>query len=336
MKNSFLLLLLILLAQTGFAQTRLWIMGSAVPGGTQELERFPMQGSSAYCFKFHGKLLPGDLYITTTEEEKSSTYYYGPKLVDSNIVNEGIAWKKTRTKDGSQWAVLFEADNYRFTINPATGGDVKGELFAWWYEALVVGGCVADRQGESKGNTSWQLESGVQMERTLDNPYEWRFHGTLKNYTYNEQPKRFKIIGQYGWGPKSLQSLKQDASILTATQVSYGGDDLKWSIENDGFYVISANVFTETIRGEYYKDEHEWTALENLTADQSIASVTINDRIVTLTSDRMVTARMYAVSGTLADMQSGTQVRMTAPAAGTYVLLVESPEGTQSQKVVIR
>ena len=68
------------------AQTRLFVRGSAVPGGLQELTRFSTSTGSQYAFKFHGKLLPGDLYITTTNTPKSTSRYYAPKLVDTNIV----------------------------------------------------------------------------------------------------------------------------------------------------------------------------------------------------------------------------------------------------------
>lgn len=329
------LLLLCLVANISFGQTRLWITGSAVPGGLQELEKFAIQGSTSSCFKFHGTLLPGDLYIVTTDEPKASRYYYKPKLVDSNIVNDGIAWTKTHTEEGSAWAVLFEASNYRFTIDPATNGTVKGELFPWWYEAILVGGCTADNQGVKEGEPGhWQLASGKFMEQNPNNPYEWTYAGELKSYTANDEPKRFKIVGQYGWGPKSLQAMKQDAPILTATQVNNGGSDYKWAIGNDGFYFIRLNVFTESIHGEYYKDEEEWTALAELGASPNQPSVSINGRSISLLSDRMTTASLYRTDGACVAMQSGTQITLNAPAAGAYLLHVEGPEPF-ARKVVI-
>lgn len=330
-----LALSLLLVCQFLSAQTRFWITGSAVPGGTQELEKFAIQGSSSSCFKFHGTLLPGDLYIVTTETPSASRYYYKPKLVDSNIVNDGIAWTKTRTEEGSAWAVLFEASNYRFTFNPATGGTVKGELFPWWYESLLVGGCVADKQGESKGNHSWQLESGVQMTQNLDNPYEWTFAGYLYNYTYNDEPKRLKILGQMGWGPKALLAMKQGAPLLSATQASYGGSDYKWEIGDDGFYFIRTNVFEETIHAEYYKTKEDWVAIEDVEDDNTPAHISVAGKTILVSSAEMVTAQMIAPDGVCYAMRTGTQISMTAPKAGTYIIVAEGKDKKTVKKIII-
>ena len=235
------------------AQTRLYVRGSAVPGGVQELKRFPTSTSNRYAFKFHGKLLPGDLYITTTESPRSASRYYAPKLVDTSIVTDWTDYVQKADSIGTEWAVLFEADNYRFTVD-TNSKQLTGELFAPWYEAWICGGCVEDRQGEgiSGQEGHWQIDAGKQMEQSWDDPNVFEWTGLLKAYSYNVEPKRFKINGQYGWSPKVLHPFSQDASILTATQVWYNGsEDYKWAIRNDGYYRIRINVFEETIEGEY-------------------------------------------------------------------------------------
>ena len=239
------------------AQTRLFVRGSAVPGGIQQLTRFSTNTSGRYTFKFHGKLLPGDLYITTTDSPKASSYYYAPKLVDTNIVTDRADYTQKRDSVGAEWAVLFEADNYRFTVD-TYNKQVTGELFARWYEAWICGGCVEDRQGEgiSGQEGHWQISSGKQMEQSWDDPNVFEWTGLLKAYSYNQEPKRFKINGQYGWSPKVLHSFTQDAPILTASQVWYNGsEDYKWAISKDGYYHIKINVFKETIEGEYLGTE---------------------------------------------------------------------------------
>jgi len=239
-----------------FAQSRLYVRGSAVPGGIQQLTRFSTSTSGKYTFKFHGKLLPGNLYITPTNSATPSTYY-APKLVDTNIVTNKADYVQKRDSVGSEWAVLFEADNYRFTVD-ITNKQLTGELFTRWYEAWICGGCVEDEQGKdiSGQEGHWQISSGKQMEQSWDDPNVFEWTGLLKAYSYNQEPKRFKINGQYGWGPKVLHPFTQDASILTASQVWYNGsEDYKWSIKNDGFYRIKINVFEETIEGEYLGTE---------------------------------------------------------------------------------
>ena len=240
-----------------FAQSRLWVRGSAVPGGVQELTRFSTSTSGRYTFKFHGKLLPGDLYITTTDIPRASSYYYAPKLVDTNIVTDKADYAQKRDSVGAEWAVLFEADNYRFTVD-TYNKQVTGELFTQWYEAWICGGCVEDEQGKgiSGQEGHWQLSSGKQMEQSQTDRNVWEWTGLLKNYSYNQEPRRFKINGQYGWSPKVLHPFTQDASILAAKQVWYNGtEDYKWRIISDGYYRIMVNVFQETIEGEYLGTE---------------------------------------------------------------------------------
>ena len=236
-----------------FAQSRLYVRGSAVPGGIQELTRFSTNVSGRYTFKFHGTLLPGDLYVTTTEAPRAASRYYAPKLVDTSIVTNKADYTQKTDSIGAEWAVLFESDNYRFTVD-TYNKQISGELFTPWYEAWICGGCVEDEQGKgiSGQEGHWQLTSGKQMEQSWEdrNVFEWT--GLLKSYSYNQEPKRFKINGQYGWSPKVLHPFTQDASILTASQVWYNGsEDYKWSISKDGYYRIRINVFEETIEGEY-------------------------------------------------------------------------------------
>lgn len=239
------------------AQTRLYVRGSAVPGGVQQLTRFSTNVTGKYTFKFHGKLLPGDLYITTTDTPRSSSRYYAPKLVDTNIVTDQADYVSKTDSTGAEWTVLFEADNYRFTVD-VTNKQVTGELFARWYEAWICGGCVEDEQGKgiSGQEGHWQITAGKQMEQNMEDPNVFEWTGLLKNYTYNDEPKRFKINGQYGWSPKVLHPFTQDASILTAKQVWYNGSqDYKWAISKDGYYRIKINVFEETIEAEYLGTE---------------------------------------------------------------------------------
>lgn len=248
------------------AQTRLFVRGSAVPGGIQQLTRFSTKESNKFTFKFHGKLLPGDLYITTTDIPRTSSYYYAPKQVDANIVTSGTGYAQQRDSVGAEWAVLFEADNYRFTVD-VTNKQVSGELFVRWYEAWICGGCVEDEQGKgiSGQEGHWQITAGKQMEQNWEDPNVFEWTGLLKAYSYNQEPKRFKINGQYGWGPKVLHPFTQDASILTAKQLWYNGsEDYKWVINKDGYYHIKVNVFKETIEGQYLGAEENPDGIDDL------------------------------------------------------------------------
>lgn len=331
--KRYIIYTLVLLASLGsVAQTRLYVRGSAVPGGMQELERFSTSTVGKYTFRFHGTLLPGNLYITTTSEPKTTSYYYAPKLVDSNIVCDATAYTQQRDSVGAEWAVLSEADNYRFTVD-VTAKTVAGELFAPWYEAWICGGCVEDEQGKNSEPGHWQITSGKAMEQSWDDPYVWTWTGELKNYTYNDEPKRFKINGQYGWSPKVLHPFTQDASILTAKQVWYNApQDYKWSISKDGYYRITIDVFRETIKGEYLGTEKPdgITDVPDLELDLSVAG-----RQLSVSAAEQVSVRLYTINGMQLDATTGTHVTLTAPAAGTYILHAADGKRSASYKVVV-
>ena len=316
------------------AQTRLFVRGSAVPGGLQELTRFSTSTGSQYAFKFHGNLLPGDLYITTTNTPKSTSRYYAPKLVDTNIVTDKADYTSKNDSIGAEWAVLFEADNYRFTVDVANK-QVTGELFTRWYEAWICGGCVEDRQGEGTNNEgSWQISSGKQMEQNWEDPNVFEWTGLLKNYTYNVEPKRFKINGQYGWGPKVLHPFTQDASILTAKQVWYNGsEDYKWVINRNGYYHIKINVFEETIEGKYLGTELP-DGIQVM--PEAKTDINVRGREIAFSAETPMTARLFSIDGTQCSVASGTNLTLTAPAAGIYILTATDGKQGTTWKIVVK
>ncbi|MBO7118912.1 MAG: SusF/SusE family outer membrane protein [Bacteroidaceae bacterium] len=320
MKRTFLYILLSLLPFLGMhAQTRLYIRGSAVPGGVQQLTRFSTSTTNRYTFKYHGKLLPGDLYVTTTSSTTSGTRYYAPKLVDTNIVSDKADYVVQSDSVGAEWSVLFEADNYRFTVDPANK-QLTGELFVRWYEAWLCGGCVEDEQGKgiSGQEGHWQITAGKQMEQNWEDPNVFEWTGLLKTYTYNQEPKRFKINGQYGWSPKVLHPFTQDASILTAKQVWYNGsEDYKWVIRSDGYYRISVNVFEETIKGEFLGAELPDGIQVMPEAD---ADIDISGRQISFHAETPMAVRLFSIDGTQVMATSGTDVTLTVPSSGIYIL----------------
>ncbi|MCF0199016.1 MAG: DUF5110 domain-containing protein [Bacteroidaceae bacterium] len=220
---------------------QLYISGSAVPGGEALLEPF-LDGT----FKYHGRLLPGELYIANKATATATTKYCKPKVDDATIVTAGTTYTATYGQSNAAWHVAFESDHYRFTVNPATLS-LKGEIFTPWYECWIVGGCTAD--GQQNG---WKLDLGKELKQRIANPEEWEWTGYLAAYPNNEQARRFKIYGQFGWAPKTLSPYSMDANILTARQVVYNNpNDFKWQMGDDGYYRIHINPFRETIQAEY-------------------------------------------------------------------------------------
>ena len=316
------------------AQSRLYIRGSAVPGGIQQLTKFPTNVSGRNTFKYHGKLLPGNLYITTTSSATPSTYY-APKLVDTNIVTNKADYVQRRDSVGAEWAVLFEADNYRFTVD-TYHKQLTGELFTRWYEAWICGGCVEDEQGKGTSGQEghWQLSAGKQMVQDRNDPNVFEWVGLLKNYTYNQEPKRFKINGQYGWSPKVLHPFGQDASILTAKQVWYNGsEDYKWAISKDGYYRIRINVFEETIEGEYLgADKPDGIS----TMQEAEADISVSAREIAFQAETPMTVRLFSIDGTQCAAASGTSLTLTAPAAGIYILTATGAQQGSTWKILVK
>ena len=307
---------------------RLYVRGSAIPGGIQELTPF----NNKSCFKYHGKLLPGKFVLTTST---SSTRYLKPAQFDPNVVNDGINYSST-TSDSTvaAWTVLFEADNYRFTVTPtsSSAGSLKGELFTWWYETWICGGCVEDNQTPGEGN--WQISSGKAMEQSSLNPYEWTWTGELRNYTSNDEPKRFKINGQYGWSPKVLHPFKQDESILTSKEVWYNGtSDYKWSIAQDGFYRITVNLFEETISGEYLGNDVD--GVGSLEPEAKVA-LTVRDHTIQIASSQVMAVFLLSVDGQQVASDNGNQVTLVAPHSGVYILHATNGRENFTRKITIQ
>lgn len=310
--------------------TRLYARGSAIPGGVQELTSF----NSRACFKFHGTLLPGTFVITTTEQPRSSSRYYKPSQFDSNIVNNGVSYTSTSDSTAALWTVLFPADNYRFTVTPtsSTAGTIQGELFTWWYESWICGGCVEDNQTPGAGN--WQISCGKAMEQSPDNPYEWTWTGELRNYTSNDEPKRLKINGQYGWSPKVLHPFKQDESIITTKEIWYNGsEDYKWSISKDGFYRITVNIFLETISGEYLGNDLD--GVGSLTP-QTKVSLSVRDHSIQVASSQVMAFFLFTADGHQIASSNGNQVMLQAPQSGVYILHGTNGKENFTRKITIQ
>ena len=304
-------------------QTNVYITGSAVPGG----EVIPLEKWEDGTFKFHGPLLPGDLYIINTNEIKATTRYYAPRLDNSCIVNDGISYSLTADKEKAAWIVFNGADNYRFTLNTSSR-ILSGELFNWWYEAWIVGGCTEDGQG------GWKLEAGRPMVQNPTNPYEWTWVGELKNYTSNVESKRFKILGQYGWNPKSLHPYRQDASILKAKQAIYNNsNDYKWIIGQDGYYRITCNVFLETVAGEYLGTELP-DAMDYVSRQE--VNIDIQGRTIRVSCNEPATVTILSPGGKQMVSQEGSCVSWTAPWAGIYLLDMVGEHTRCVRKVLVK
>lgn len=262
--SSLLLLLLAVLPSCGIAAARttgqttapatgqnptatadipaLWISGTAVPGGVQQLEAMP----DGKTYKFAGQLLPGELIIQTTKKAGKATRYIVPTLPDALIVSRGIRFRETTDAPSAAaaWQVPFENDLYRFTVSIARQ-QVSGEIFQPWGELFIAGGAT---------EVGWACEGRMLlMTQDPQNPCLWTWEGELRQRPENEEPRSFKFQGQDRWNPKSLHPYRQGTDILSEPRLRTGGDDTKWEVSRDGRYRIQVDLFHETIKAELLK-----------------------------------------------------------------------------------
>ena len=240
MKRIYLLCMVMLscLMLSAEEYKELWIVGSAVPGGAQKLEKV-----SDADFKYAGKLSVGELRVVTTKKIGKNTRFLTPVLPDANIVNRGLAWQETTDVTSAAWQVVIAENRYRFHVY-TDRKQLYGEIFQPWGELFIGGGATASGWKEGK----MQL-----MKQNIDNPCIWTWEGELKRHPEVEEPGSFKFQGQDRWHPKSIHPYAADTDILKDQRFHTGGDDTKWTLSVDGRYRIKVDLFNETIQAELVK-----------------------------------------------------------------------------------
>ena len=214
----------------------LWIAGSAVPGGTQQLQLMA-DGS----FKYAGTLQEGELRIQTQRKAGSSTIYLAPQMPDALITNKGLQYQPTTDAQAAVWQVPFAEHRYRFTVDTRRQV-LQGELVQPWGELFIAGGAT---------QVGWKSEGKMLlMEQDAVNPFVWTWEGELKAHPEVEEPRSFKFQGQDRWHPKSLHPYRSDCDILTDRQLRTGGDDTKWTITQEGIYRITVDLLHETVEAK--------------------------------------------------------------------------------------
>ncbi len=218
--------------------TQLWITGTAVPGGTQKLEKV-----SDNDFKYSGSLMAGELKVITTKKVGKKTQFLSPTLPDANVANHGINYTVTSDIKSESWQVVVDDEHYRLHVNPERKM-LHGEICQPWGELFIGGGAT---------DTGWKEGKMQLMSQQTDNPYIWTWEGELKRHEGVEEPTSFKFQGQNRWYPKALHPYVQGTDILSDKRLRIGGDDTKWSITKDGVYRITIDIFNEKVQAELIK-----------------------------------------------------------------------------------
>ena len=242
LRSYYLSFIICHLSFSSVAAQDLWITGTAVPGGTQKLEKV-----SDNDYKYAGRLNAGELQVSTSKKPAKGTLYLTPVVADASLVNNGITYFATTDAQAAAWQVLVSEDRYRVHVNT----DQKvfhGELFQPWGELFIAGGAT---------EVGWKSEGKMLlMKQSPDNPCVWTWEGELKRHPEVEEPASFKFQGQDRWHPKSLHPYRQGVDVLNDSRLRTGGDDTKWDISRDGHYRISIDLFHETIHAELIDQKH--------------------------------------------------------------------------------
>lgn len=300
----------------------LWITGDAVPGGKAQLLSMP-DGS----FKYAGSLLKGSLRIVTTENASAERKYVAPRYEDAYIVNNGEPYilSSDSTRDG--WVVPFSEDFFRFYVD-VSDTKVKGELFKPWHEVFIAGGAV---------DCGWHAFLMDPMTQDAKDPCVWTWEGELKNRKENVEPKRFKLMGQDNWGPKSLHPYVQDEAALSSTVMRTGGDDTKWSIGDDGYYRITVDVFHETFKAEYLGTQPSRGNVSTAVSEAPSSAVLINTtgKDITVSAPGDAAVSVFSADGGLLKKKKGRKVIFHAKSAGVYIVKVICGDRTESRKTIV-
>ena len=162
-----ILLFALFLVGCGFAaaQTELWMVGTAVPGGSQKLEKVA-DGD----YKYAGTLNVGELRIQTSQKAGNGTRFLIPTLPDANIVCRAAAFQESSSA-GDAWQVVVSENRYSIHVD-LNSHTLRGELLQPWGELFIAGGAT---------EVGWKCEGKMLlMQQSLDNPFVWTWEGELK------------------------------------------------------------------------------------------------------------------------------------------------------------
>ena len=221
--------------------THFWAIGTAVPGGIQELTPFPNKQ-----FKYTGRLIEGGTLRFCNKETPTASLvrYLKPTYEAAYAVTNATPFTLAPVRDSvaCEWIVPLTEDVYRITID-LNAKTLTGELFRPWNELFIVGGAT---------ECGWVTYTFLPFTRDEHEVCAWDWTGELRERQEYGEPRRFKFEGQNAWEPKVLHPFTQDEDILQSTQLLTGGSgDNKWSIRHEGYYHIRVDVFRETVQAEY-------------------------------------------------------------------------------------
>lgn len=223
--------------------SKLYVTGTAVDNNVIELP-------DMYDVEFKKSIVckPGNILLVNTPVIGDNTVFYGPIFEDVDVTfGKGFVSELSIVdKDARGWSVVADG-NYTIYVDKSSFA-YQGRKFVPYKVLYIVGGCC-------ELNWNYWDESNKRFVPNPENPEEMIWEGTLRIGS-QEEPNRFKILTAESWTEETFHPYIPDilAEGLTDARIS-GGDDLKWTIERDGFYRLTLNTMTETLKSEYMGDD---------------------------------------------------------------------------------
>lgn len=302
--------------------TELWIEGSAVPGGVQNMT---LDAKGYFCY--NGRLDRGMLRVMTTAVAGDGTVFYVPWEEDTDI-QDGSLMSETTDASAAGYGVAVPSDYYRIRIN-LSSRELSGAPFRAPACLYLVGGAT---------EAGWDAAIAIPFTPDEVNPYLFTCRAELKIRPENVESNLFKILGQLDWGPYSLHPYTAEKPVTEADYVLENEGDDKWSVPDDmqGWYLLTVDVWNGTIKGEYLGTDGIASVIE---VPDNVAVRIDGGSVVLDSCKELYNARLLSMSGSMVDSSNGAASSISLGrnlTPGVYIVCADKVDGQAfRQKVCV-
>ena len=104
-------------------------------------------------------------------------------------------------------------------------------------------------------------------------------------------------------------------------------------INRNGYYHIKINVFEETIEGKYLGTELP-DGIQVM--PEAKTDINVRGREIAFSAETPMTVRLFSIDGTQCSVASGTNLTLTAPSPGIYILTATDGKQGTTWKIVVK
>lgn len=305
----------------------LWIIGSAIPGGSAKLTvDYDIEGK----FYYKGGLQDGGFVVANKSTLAEATMFVVPVTQNADA-NGGSQWEKISSAPIKEWKVETPDLYYTLTIDAGTQL-LDGVIFDPNIELYIVGGAT---------DIGWDPYSAIPLEQNFDKPAEYVFEGELRiNDDGRDQPNLFKFLLQKEWNPRSFHPLTENESIYGSSAYILNGADYKWSVPEDkqGNYQITVDIFYETLQVVYLDEQsgvNSPFAEKPFTAypQEGQVNISVNN------SAAIESARLFDTTGKFIAERKNQMTHFSIGnhlSKGVYILQITAKGESYAEKILVK